>query len=312
MHLSARSSLSPLAKYSATGKMKRFSTYIEESIISQRQDSLSPDIFEDPNAVNPKLKDDLRDEILKRMAPLVAEVKVLDYVLLGSILTLRYDENSDIDVTVLVAEKDLEKSKKITSKISGKKYKNTPYPINYFIMNDAKEYERRKTEAADASFDIKNNEFIKKPKDIKFSIELYLQDYADKVKAIDLLADRLDDVLFDYESIKNMTDADARQLKQRLKQTIEDMELNAEEISAIYDDIKTKREDAYNKTLTPEEIRTYGTNSYLPGNVIYKLLEKYHYLKLLKTVNKIISDGEISKSEIKVLKKALDDHKKLT
>ena len=37
-------------------------------------------------------------------------------------------------------------------------------------------------------------------------------------------------------------------------------------------------------------------------NVVYKMLEKYHYLKLLKKCKKILDDGEVSDDEIDSLK----------
>ena len=54
--------------------------------------------------------------------------------------------------------------------------------------------------------------------------------------------------------------------------------------------------------MTPDEIKTYSIKNRLPKNVVYKMLEKYHYLKFLKKCKKILDDGEVSDDEIDSLK----------
>src|SRR5210317_2472076 len=54
--------------------------------------------------------------------------------------------------------------------------------------------------------------------------------------------------------------------------------------------------------MSPDEIRQYGVKNRLPKNVIYKMLEKYHYLKFYKKCKKILDDGEVTDAEIDSLK----------
>ena len=49
--------------------------------------------------------------------------------------------------------------------------------------------------------------------------------------------------------------------------------------------------------MSPDEIRKYGIKNRLP-NVIYKMLEKYHYLKFYKKCKKILDDGKVDDKEI--------------
>ena len=53
--------------------------------------------------------------------------------------------------------------------------------------------------------------------------------------------------------------------------------------------------------MTPDEIRSYGIKNRLPKNVIYKMLEKYHYLKFYKKCKKILEDGIVTDKEVKDL-----------
>ena len=47
--------------------------------------------------------------------------------------------------------------------------------------------------------------------------------------------------------------------------------------------------------MSPEEIRKYGIKNRLPKAVIYKMLEKYHYITFYKYCKKILEDGVTDK-----------------
>ena len=53
--------------------------------------------------------------------------------------------------------------------------------------------------------------------------------------------------------------------------------------------------------MTPDEIREYGIHNKLPKNIIYKMLEKYHYMKFYKKLKDILEDDKITDDEIKDL-----------
>ena len=57
--------------------------------------------------------------------------------------------------------------------------------------------------------------------------------------------------------------------------------------------------------MSPDEIRKYAIKNRLPKNVIYKMLEKYHYITFFKKCKKIMDDGEVTDAEIDSLKKKL-------
>ena len=54
--------------------------------------------------------------------------------------------------------------------------------------------------------------------------------------------------------------------------------------------------------MTPEQIKNFGKKHKLPKNVIYKMLEKYHYLTFYKKCKEILDDNKISDDEIDSLK----------
>ena len=61
--------------------------------------------------------------------------------------------------------------------------------------------------------------------------------------------------------------------------------------------------------MTPDEIKTFSIKNRLPKNVIYKMLEKYHYLTFLKKCKKILDDGEVTDAEIDSLRNEENGHR---
>ena len=61
------------------------------------------------------------------------------------------------------------------------------------------------------------------------------------------------------------------------------------------------RRDIFSREMTPDEIREFGKQNKLPKNVIYKMLEKYHYMKFYKYLKKILEDDKIDDKEIEDL-----------
>jgi nicotinamide mononucleotide adenylyltransferase len=71
---------------------------------------------------------------------------------------------------------------------------------------------------------------------------------------------------------------------------------------AIGDEVLKDRATAFATDMTPEEIKDFGRKNQLPKNVVYKMLEKYHYLTFYKALKDIIKDGEITDAELDSIK----------
>lgn len=284
--------------------MKSFKNYFIESIIDTDRGELSPKIFDDHKSDNPKLKKKVIDqinyglEIIKKLAP------IKEYVLIGSILTRRYRDDADIDVTVLIdaSLEDLKKYRKELSKINGINVDGTEHPVNYFLTNEKKDYDR-KTSLADGEFNIKQNKFHRKSIFKPFDIKKYLKDFEDAVSQIDLKKGVLKRDISDFVELKNISKIEIKYLRLNLLNKIEN---ELKDLSNIYQKMKQDRRNAFDKPLTPEDIKKYGEKNRLPENVIYKLLEKYHYTDFLHKLEDILGDDkELSQKEANELVKFL-------
>ena len=307
--------------------MKSFHTF-KESIIDIPRSTYAPMVFDKEDTRNPVIKPSVIKMIEDQLAEFEKEYPVLKYTLIGSILTHRYRNDADLDINVLfdvpVEKREDERvrlSKKYLSaknpdNIQGKEIPNTKHPVNYYFITDEETYDEQNSKA-DAVFDIKGQKFVKRPDDFKFDINLYLKDFERKVQEIDVVKGELKRDIIDYDELSELKPGEIKNLERRLTSKLNEIEKSIQDLSDMGDVVDAERRDAFDKDMTPDEIKTFSIKNRLPKNVIYKMLEKYHYLTFLKKCKKILDDGEVTDAEIDTLRKeekvqeALDKTSKL-
>ena len=157
---------------------------------------------------------------------------------------------------------------------------------------------------ADAVFDIENNKFIKRPDDFTFDKSIYIKDFERKVQEIDVVKGELKRDIIDYDELKELQPDDILNLQELINDKLEEIEDSIEDIIKIGDGVDAERRAAFDTDMSPDEIRKYGIKNRLPKNVVYKMLEKYHYLKFFKKCKAILDDGEVTDAEVDSLKEA--------
>ena len=285
----------------------RFKDYIKESIIDIPRQRYAPGVFDDADTNNPKLKQSVRDIILNQIDKFQEKYPVKKYSLIGSILTKKYRDDADLDINILfdVPEEDREEARKELASslrnINGKLVPGTQHPINYFVITDP-ELKKKNDAMADGVYDIDENEFVRRPTEDTFDPEKYEADFQKKVKEIDVVKGELARDLIDYEELKGLSTDDVLNLQDKINSKLEEIEDSIEVLVDIGDDVVKQRQSAFNDDMTPEEIRQFGKKHKLPKNIIYKYLEKYHYLKFYKKCKEILEDGKVTDDEIDSLK----------
>ena len=286
---------------------------LKESVIDIPRRTYAPGVFDDADTNNPKIKSSVKAMIDKQVKEFEKEYPVINVALIGSILTKRYRNDADLDINVLFdvpkekqEDERLRLSKQFLSSknpdnIQGKLIPGTKHPVNYYIITDQETYDDQ-NKKADAVFDIKNNKFIKRPEDFTFDINLYLKDFERKVQEIDVIKGELKRDIIDYDELKELKSGDIKDLEKRFKSKLEEIENDIQDIVDIGDTVDAERRAAFDKDMTPDEIRAYGIKNRLPKAVIYKMLEKYHYITFFKYLKNILADGEVSDDEIDSLK----------
>ena len=285
----------------------RFKDFIKESIIDIPRQRYAPGVFDNADTNNPKLKKSVRDIILNQIDKFREKYPVKKYSLIGSILTKKYRDDADLDMNILFdvpKEKQEEVRQELASSlrsINGKLVPGTQHPINYFVITDP-ELKKKNDAMADGVFDIDENEFVRRPTEDTFDSEKYEADFQAKVKEIDVVKGELARDIIDYEELKGLTADDVLNLQARVNSKLDEIEDSIEVLVDIGDDVVKQRQSAFNDDMSPEEIRQFGKKHKLPKNIIYKYLEKYHYLKFYKKCKDILEDGKVTDKEISSLK----------
>jgi predicted nucleotidyltransferase len=276
----------------------------KEAVIDIPRRTYAKDIFDNADTENPKLKQSVLDIINAQLKEFEKHYPIKKYSLVGSSITKNYRDDADLDVNVLfdVAPADREAVRiKLSHElrgINGKLIPGTKHPINYYIITDPKIKEAN-DDMADGVFDIKNNTWIRKPKEFKFDAKRYAADFEKKVKEIDVVEGELKRDIIDYKELKELNPDDVLNLQEIINDKISKIEDDIKHLISIGDEVVQQRRDAFATDMTPEEIRTFGKKNLLPKNVIYKMLEKYHYLRLYHQLKDILNDGKITDAEIR-------------
>ena len=296
--------------------MKSFSQF-KESIIDIPRRTYAPSVFDDEDTDNPKIKDSVLRLITEQFKEFETEYPILKYSLIGSMLTKRYRNDADLDINVLFdvpedkrEDERLRLSKKYLASsnpdnIQGKLIPGTKHPINYYFITDEETYDDQ-NKKADAVFDIKDQSFVKRPEDFDFNPNLYMRDFQKQVDKIDMLKGELKRDIIDYDELMELKPNEIKDLEKRISNKLGEIEKDIQDLTDIGNKIDVERRAAFDTDMTPDEIKTYSIKNRLPANVVYKMLEKYHYLKFLKKCKKILDDGEVSDDEIDSLKNVDD------
>jgi hypothetical protein len=287
---------------------KKMKTFLEAVIDIPRR-TYAKGVFDDADTNNPKIKASVKALIDKQIEEFETEYPVVKTGLIGSILTKRYRDDADLDINVLFdvpvekrEDERLRLSKKYLSannpdNIQGKLIPGTKHPINFYFITDMKTYNDQEKKA-DAVFDIEDNKFIKRPDDFTFDPSLYIKDFEKKVQEIDVVKGELKRDIIDYRELEGLTADDVLNLQDKINDKLEEIEDSIKDIIKIGDTVDAERRAAFDRDMSPDEIRKYGIKNRLPKAVIYKMLEKYHYLKFYKKCKKILDDGKVTDKEI--------------
>src|SRR5210317_2300865 len=286
-----------------------FKNKILESIIDIPRKTYAPKVFDDANTSNPKIKDSVKKQIEDQLKEFESEYPILKTSLIGSILTKRYRTDADLDINVLFdvpadkqdSERERLSKKYLSSKnpdnIQGKLIPGSEHPINFYFITDKQTYDDQ-NKKADAVFDMESNKFIKRPENFTFDKNLYLKDFEKKVQELYVIKGELKRDIIDYRELEELEPNEVLNLQDKINIKLDEIEDSIEQIVKVGDGVDADRRAAFDKDMSPDEIQKFGIKNRLPKNVIYKMLEKYHYLKFYKKCQKILDDGKVTPDEI--------------
>lgn len=264
---------------------------IKESVLDPVNKELCSDVFVDEK-MKPAVRDQIKSTFLDWWKGLgYKESQIVRMVMIGSSAGYQYSKTSDIDVNVQV---DLEdgKLKEIWDILpNGNNLPNTEHPINYYLVTND-----QAVKAADSSYDVTKNTWIKKPEksDYKAPYSYGLEIAKFFMYGID---NKVAELERDLEEIKiyreYLGDKDADIDKDQLQTAIsmKEMEIRADldALGMAHHLARSFRQEAFEDGYEPQFLITIETKSPNESlnNVIYKILERFGYFDKISKYDKL-------------------------
>lgn len=263
--------------------------------------------------LQPNIKDEIEDIIGSFLDDLnLPEEAIIDVFIYGSILTNQYNSKTDVDARVLL-DPDIvfEHYPDITGKylydltrdsIHGVPLGNTQHPFNASVVIEGEETELGQAQLGiterDPVYSMKEGKIIHEgigydesfDPDIEFMEER--SDVVDIMTKLDTLVQDAKTDTIDIEVLKEAVGevSNPEQLIEKIEDRLGTLNLTIEKMVQELADLRKERSESYGTA--PEDDRHKA-----PGNIKYKLLEKYHYLDMLKKLKRLFKDG-IGESEV--------------
>lgn len=278
---------------------------MHEAVIDIPKQELDSSVFL-LDSHQPTLLPEVRQQILTLASHYSQWGRISQILLIGSILTKQYDAESDLDVTIIMAPFSTE-SYDFARHYAGDTWEtdyvnNTAHPINFYVRDEWD------TDLADQIYDVLGNGWEKQTDVTPIDIDNYYKTFQGFVQQIDVSKGELKRDLIDFD-ILNKFDADAvTGLQELVHQKLDEIDVDVKRLVGSYKTIHALRRLAFRKDLTPEDIAKYQIRNKLPANVVYKFLERYHYLQFLGAITKALDSagGQIdSPGDVNDVKQAL-------
>ena len=281
--------------------------FMAESVLDYQRKDLDPNVFDFPESGNPILKPAIKKQIINNLEKIHSIVPLMDCYIVGSILTKKYNNFSDIDVTCEADSEPnniaVEALSSLLSNINGEMAIGTTHPINYYIVEGQFDKDRY-----NAIYDVLNDIWIKEDDGQYFNAKKYMTKLENEFKHIDLATAELRRDLIDYKLLKELSKDEINNFDYEVHKHLAEIESDIKKIVDMYDRAKIIRKRAFVKDMSPKEIREFGHKNNLPENILYKMLERYYYKELATKLKDIIEpDEKVEKSDVPKIKKALNN-----
>jgi len=280
--------------------------YMTESVLDIPRDGLDPSVFQFPEQGAPMLNARLKQQIIRGVEQIHSIIPVMDYYMIGSILTPKYNDHSDIDVNCEVDSEvnpmALENIVALLKNMNGSLASGTQHPINFYVVKGQFNMDK-----AEAVYDIANDRWIKEPDTTSFNVRKFMDKFKNKLSGVDLATAELRRNLIDFNELDDLDEHDISNLQVEVQKVISRIESEVEKIIQMYDNARVVRKHAFKKPMSPMEIRKFGIKNNLPENVLYKMLERYYYSDLVSKLKVIVNDGEVDEEDIPKIAKTFKD-----
>ncbi len=282
----------------------RLDRILTESVIDIKLKQMSSDVWDKVRKTGEpiddyKLKEGLRQQILDKVEEAaqgsgVYQQEIEKIAIIGSICTHNYTGSADIDVHVFVRggadEEKQEKFKewRFEENFAGK------HPLELYLEADAYDQEELASRS-DCAYDVKQDVWLFWNETPEVNLADYYEDFKKSVENLDVEKEDLRRDLIDYKILKkakHLAD-DAEWIEWELEDKIDEINTSIDDLILQWEELKDARTRALRMAGSDIDHGVFDkSNSTLPDNVVYKLLERYHYKEFIRALKQVKDEGE--------------------
>lgn len=239
------------------------------SFLDTAKNSLNDEIFDE----NGNFRDDRLNEIKTILYRIVAPDQVDQLYLLGSMAGYQYNDNSDIDITVILRDgADREYYHQRKKKMPKAFLSGTNHEITFFFQkhNPQASFE----DAEYAVYDLNSNRFVSDPKRVTYDPKIKFRQKIDHAtRIIDNIGRLVKEYEQDKQDLANM-DAKSPSYKAKMREINEDIE----KLVAWFRKLDQDRKVAY--------YGGFGVPRESQQNITYKMFEYSQYKPIIEKLEK--------------------------
>jgi hypothetical protein len=306
------------------------------SILDYQKQELCPEIWD----ANQKLKPGVKSFIYKSIEGFFVDLNIREYsnfiidaFIASSLASYFYREDTDLDVKIVI---DIEALKKYNEGYTDYSYEEilddyvhrgresrwltatipgTTHPLDVYFYPQT-EILADHLERFDGLYNVEDDEWIKKPTKFGKSISpSYVLNYAkDRAKKyLEKITGDIDqakrdtiDFLLLKDYMKDLNKDDIKRLKVDFENSLEKVNDSIEDLMDDTEIIKNLRDKAFMKSNLEEDLeKLMGSINYSDGNLIFKVMQRYGYMKILVEIYKLIGDDGVQPIEVPSIYKVL-------
>jgi len=302
------------------------------SILDYQQAELCPDIWDE----NKKLKGGVRQFILTSISGFFGEISFKNHenfiedVLIGSSLaTYFYKQDSDFDIKIVININSFKKNNPeyanstsddiidelweaegktmwLEQFVPGTQHQMDPYFVT------AEEVTKKHLIKFDSLYSIGNNMWLKDPKKIVGRVsQSYVLNYAKNIaqQYLNKISSDIDrvrrdsiDFLLLRDYLRNLDQDDLQKLKVDFERMLDEVNISVEKLIQDKNIIKGLRKKVFTKQELDTDLeRLLGSINYSDENLIFKVIQRYGYLRILSEIGQRFKDQDVAPDDVEEL-----------
>jgi hypothetical protein len=258
------------------------------SVIDYKRKRKAPTIW-DGDKLDPRVRSHILGTIKQHFPGAIGAF------ILGSITTKRYTKHSDVDVNVVMPKTvEMDPYRTIAKAINKSKprFPGSPHVITFFMTHPADKKDAiQKTTGA---YDLVSDQWLKRPDDLGADPKSMEGAFQGQIKDVDIAIGELNrdvrDIRLIMDTFREVPDTEKQKILVDLEEKKEEIEEDLKAITEEYDEFHKARVASFEKEVEadgPAAAKKHLLNQTLPGNVVFKMMERYGYRDLLERLRDI-------------------------